>query len=323
MRKNSLLAIVLGALLLGTTSHATSLNIALTNDDGFDAQGVQSLADALIAAGHTVTLVGSSENQSGTGAAIDLVGFGRLRVTKEAEGGDNDQYSANDTGAGDGVYPATAGQIAIDIASEFGDVDLLISGTNAGANIGAFTTLSGTVGAALHGISYVSGVRIPSIAISTDEPEPLRDCGADPGNPTPAEEAACEAANEAQFEIVADYMVGFVATLETRPGDLDEEAGLLPEGVALNINHPIGAISGTKLAVQGVLPSLGGFPLGLPIGTFGCLAGGCSGVAVGTTVPSPDPYEEIATIRSYCRWRTTPIATISSLALNSRTMRGV
>jgi 5'/3'-nucleotidase SurE len=228
--------------------------------------------------------VGSTENQSGTAAAIDLVGFGSLVVTKEAEGGSNDQYSANDTTAGDGVYPATAGQIAIDIASEFGDVDLLISGTNAGANIGAFTTLSGTVGAALHGVSYVSGVRIPSIAISTDEPEPLRNCGAVPGSPTPAEEAICEAANIAQFEIVADYMVEFIAELETRPGALGKEDGLLPEGVALNINHPIGAILGTKLTVQGVLPSLGGFPIGLPIGTFSCLtagAGNCTDAAVG------------------------------------------
>ena len=273
MKNTNLLAIVLGAFLLSAAGPAVALNIALTNDDGWDAHGVQTLAEALIDAGHTVTLVGSTLNQSGTSAAIDLVGYGGLLVTKEHEGGDNDQYSLNDTSAGDGAYPGTAGQIAIDIAGQQGAVDLLISGTNAGANIGAFATLSGTVGAALHGISYVSGVRIPSVAISTDEPQPLRSCGEDPGNPTEDEADACEAANIAQFEIVAEWMTDFVAKLETKPGWLAREDGLLPEGIALNINHPIGEILGSKLAVQGVLPSLGGSPIGLPISTLNCFPG--------------------------------------------------
>jgi 5'-nucleotidase len=279
MKNHTLLAMTLGAALLGGSGPAVALNIALTNDDGWDAHGVQALAAALIDAGHTVTLVGSTQNQSGTSAAIDLVGYGSLVVTKEADDGDNDQFSVNDTGAGDGAYPATAGQIAINIASQQGDVDLLISGTNAGANIGAFTTLSGTVGAALHGISYVSGERVPSIAISTDEPQPLRNCGVDEGNPTGAEAAACDEANIAQFEIVAAWMVEFVAKLESKPGLLHKGGGLLPPGVALNINHPIGTILGSKLTRQGRLPSLGGYPIGLPIGVFG----DSNGMAVGET----------------------------------------
>ena len=107
----------------------------------------------------------------------------------------------------------------------------------------------------------------------------LRNCGVDEGNPTHAEAAACEEANVAQFEIVAAWMVEFVAKLESKPGLLHRGEGLLPPGVALNINHPIGTILGSKLTRQGRLPSLGGFPIGLPIGVFG----DSNGMAVGAT----------------------------------------
>ena len=61
---------------------ASALEIALTNDDGWNAPGIQALKTALRNAGHTVTLAGPLTNQGGSGAAVDLVA---LRVTKQAE----------------------------------------------------------------------------------------------------------------------------------------------------------------------------------------------------------------------------------------------
>ena len=261
-RRNVLSAALATAAIALVATPSPALNIALTNDDGWDAPGIQTLRDALVAAGHTVTLAGPADNQSGSSAAVDL-GLGNLVITKELEDGlpgGSDQYSVS-LAAGGAAEPGTAALIAISIAEQGGPVDLLVSGTNAGANIGAFTNISGTVGAAIHGISLVSGASLPSIGISTDEPAPLRNCG---GDPVCIEES--EALNLEQFERVADWMVEFVALLETKPGRLHREAGLLPPGVGLNINHPIGEPLGAKLRRQSPLPSVGGVIRGLPIG---------------------------------------------------------
>jgi 5'/3'-nucleotidase SurE len=266
--------------LLFSAQASQALNIALTNDDGWDAAGIQTLKKALVEAGHTVTLAGSSENQSGSSAAINL-GTYNLRITKQA---DND----GDTGAneysvaladGSGAEPATAGQVAIAIAQQSGEpVDLLISGTNAGGNVGALTNLSGTVGAVVHALSYTNGVSVPAIAFSTDEVIPERYC-------PDGKEDSCAYVNYKHFKKVANWMVGFVEELESKPGWLGYEDQLLPKGVALNINYPTNIISGydeegdpeysyldeitgVTLNVQGKLPSLGGLPIALPIGCY-------------------------------------------------------
>jgi Survival protein SurE len=49
-----------------------SLDILLTNDDGFDRPGIGALHDALTAAGHRVTLAAPSRDYSGSGAALSL-----------------------------------------------------------------------------------------------------------------------------------------------------------------------------------------------------------------------------------------------------------
>ncbi len=286
-------ALALSIPLLTVSQSSLALNIALTNDDGWDASGIQTLRGALVAAGHTVTLAGSTENQSGSSAGIDL-GGNNLIITKEADDGNpyggSDQYSVGLVSGG-GAEPATAGQIAINIAELYGTpVDLVISGTNAGANIGAFTNLSGTVGAAIHALSYTSGKSIPALAISTDEVIPERNC-------PEGQETYCAAANHVHFEKVAAWMVDFVAELETKPGWLAFEEGLLPKGIALNINYPtyvisgydeegpiysyVDTIAGVDLNVQGRLPSLGGLPIALPIGCYA----DCVSAPVGAPIP--------------------------------------
>lgn len=271
MKLNSL-GLALG--LIAASSSASALNIALTNDDGWDSGGIQSLYDALIAAGHTVTLVGSSENQSGSSGAIDL-GQGNVVVTKEREMPGGDQFSAA-LSSGSGAEPATAGQIAISIAESYGPVDLLVSGTNSGANIGAFTNVSGTVGAAVHGISLISGERLPSIAISTNEPQPLRECPAE-------DQEACEAANEAHYDVVSSWFVDFLHELEGKPGTLRWNEGLLPDGIGLNINYPVtDQIQGVTLNVQGMLPMVQGIYRGLPMGCYS----DCNDLAEGDSAPA-------------------------------------
>lgn len=78
-------------------------------------------------------------------------------------------------------------------------------------------------------------------------------------------------------------MVGFIAYLETKPGFLGSESGLLPKGVALNINYPPVPpenIQGVSLNVQGRTLVLGGIPLNVD---FRCFA--CAFIPVGATSP--------------------------------------
>ena len=93
---------------------------------------------------------------------------------------------------------------------------------------------SGTVGGTTAGLAG----GIPSIAFSSDGPDVPED---DP-------------AFAAHFENVADFAVELIALLETKPGALSNEPGLLPPGIALNVNYPTvdpDDVAGVKLTVQG------------------------------------------------------------------------
>ncbi len=91
------------------------------------------------------------------------------------------------------------------------------------------------------------------------------------------------AANATHYANVADFLVGFIAHLETKPEFLEDEAGLLPKGVALNINYPPlppESIQGVSLNNQGRTLVLGGVPLAID---FVCFA--CAVIPVGATSP--------------------------------------
>ena len=85
-----------------------------------------------------------------------------------------------------------------------GSPDLLVSGINDGANVGTFTQVSGTVGAATVALSSSFNGSIPAIAISTD---PV--CEED----TPE----CQAANEAHFATVANFVADLQLTGGVNP----------------------------------------------------------------------------------------------------------
>jgi 5'-nucleotidase len=237
---------------------ATALDVVLTNDDGWSAVGIQVLKDALEAAGHHVILAAPLTDQSGSSMAIDME---PVAVKKQAE---NEYSVALWRDSTLSAKPATSGLVGIGIAQESGhSPDLLISGINTSANVGMISLLSGTVGAANHAVTSVLNGPVPAIAVGTDEP------ACDP---------ACKLAH---YGAVADYIVRFVGYLETKPGFLASESGLLPGGVGLIISYPsTDAIKGTRIAVQSNGILVNGVKMS---GGYACASTGCAGLAVNQT----------------------------------------
>ncbi len=216
--------------LVPSVAHAEGLTIALTNDDGWDAPGIQALKDVLRDHGHAVTLVGSSTRQSGSGTAANL---SRINVHKH---GDR-EYSAA-LSNGEGAEPVTCALLAVDIATSLDGrrPDLLVSGINSSANIGSTAMHSGTVGAVVGALNQGLNGPIPGIAISTDEPDCDDDCVRE------------------HYRNVAVYLAELIEHLQSKPGFLEAESGFLPEGVGLNVNYPTLArdqIQGVRVTKQG------------------------------------------------------------------------
>jgi len=123
------------------------MNILLSNDDGWRADGLKALADALAGLG-TLTVVAPDRNRSGASNSLTL--DAPLRVV-ESEGG---WYAVNGTPT-DCVHLAISGFLAA-------EQQLVVSGVNDGANLGDDVLYSGTVAAAMEG----RFLGLPSIAVS-------------------------------------------------------------------------------------------------------------------------------------------------------------
>jgi len=193
------------------------LEILLTDDDGYSAPGIQAVRQALIAAGHHVTVVAPAADQSGVGTAITAKFGAQIKARQESPG----VWSVGGTPA-DSVY------FGLQVVFAGREPDLVVSGSNFGQNTGALATHSGTVGAALTGLE--NGV--PSIAVSTE-----LDLKA-------GQEATIKA-----FPATAKYLADLIARLR-RAG---HGGRVLPSGVALNVNYPIvdGSPKGTKVTRLG------------------------------------------------------------------------
>lgn len=129
------------------------MNILVSNDDGINVPGLWHLVEALHPLGE-VTVVAPDREQSGVGAAISLgraIRMHRIPFRPELV----DTYSVEGT-PGDAVILGLAHLL------KDRPVDLVVSGVNRGANSCAEVLLSGTVGAAWHGL--IRGV--PAIAVS-------------------------------------------------------------------------------------------------------------------------------------------------------------
>ncbi|MDJ0867387.1 MAG: 5'/3'-nucleotidase SurE [Myxococcota bacterium] len=231
-----LLVTAISVVWLGTIpGAAAALDILMTNDDGFQAVGIQTLAAALRGAGHDVTVVAPFGERSGSSAKIDLTPVNVVQVGAQ-------DYALialdEEVGTGDRVpIPATpASCVIFGLTVTLGGEapDLVVSGTNVGANVGTATSFSGTVG----GVTAALAADVPSIAFSSDPPD------------VPETDPAFVE----HYENVAAFAVKLIARLEIKPGALKKESGLLPDGLGLNVNYPTLApedVEGVKLTVQG------------------------------------------------------------------------
>lgn len=164
---NKLLTAGLALAGVGLSLQANALNILLTNDDGCRAPGINAVHQALVAAGHQVTLVAPEKDNSGIGAASVVSPGQALAVSELAAGKYCVGAPANFTtpaGKNMGIgTPVDAVNVGLDVLLKDNPPDLVVSGTNFGDNVGPLTQMSGTVNAAVR--AMFKGV--PAIAVST------------------------------------------------------------------------------------------------------------------------------------------------------------
>ncbi|WP_419787804.1 5'/3'-nucleotidase SurE [Pseudodesulfovibrio sp.] len=133
------------------------MNILLANDDGIQAVGLRALYHALVEAGHTVHVVAPVTEQSAVGHAVTLSMPVRVKEFRE------------DGFQGKGVYGTPVDCVKLGLSTLLNEKpDLVLSGINAGANVGVDILYSGTVSAATEGAL----MEIPSMAVSMDDFNP-------------------------------------------------------------------------------------------------------------------------------------------------------
>ena len=123
------------------------MKILVSNDDGYMAEGIRALADALTELGD-ITVVEPDRNRSGASNSLTLEN--PLRLNKMDDG----VYRVDGTPT-DCVHLAITGLLE-------DEPDMVVSGINAGANLGDDVLYSGTVAAAMEG----RFLGRPAIAIS-------------------------------------------------------------------------------------------------------------------------------------------------------------
>lgn len=130
---------------------AAPIEVLVTNDDGFEAEGIDTLVEALRDDPSVqLTVVAPADQQSGTG--------GRTTEGEVAtsEGTTRSGFRATVVEG----FPSDSVRVALD---ELGlDPDLVISGINEGQNLGPLVDLSGTVGAARAAVR----AGVPALAVS-------------------------------------------------------------------------------------------------------------------------------------------------------------
>ncbi|HEY1689299.1 MAG TPA: 5'/3'-nucleotidase SurE [Solirubrobacteraceae bacterium] len=191
------------------------LNVLLTNDDGIEAEGLQTLRKALQALPEVrLAVIAPDGNRSAMARSITTR---RPLWVAEVAFSDGSVGYATDGTPVDCVRLASLGLI------EGFSADLVVSGINHGANLGDDITYSGTVAAALEGI--VLG--LPAIAVSQQSRTRGMSYSGDGG--------FC-------FDVAADFVARLVERLEDVP---------LPQHTLLNVNVPSGTPGGVEVATLG------------------------------------------------------------------------
>ncbi len=179
------------------------MKVLIANDDGIFSPGITALASAMADIADDVLVVAPDVEQSAMGHAITIRRPLRYTHTQLGEL-ELDAYRVDGTpadcvilGIGNGGLP-----------------DVVVSGINLGVNIGYDVTHSGTVAAAIEGMTF----GVPAIAFSLDiSSEPL------------------------DFAHIANYAKTLVPYVATHG---------LPERTILNVNFPKGKPQGVKLVRQ-------------------------------------------------------------------------
>jgi 5'-nucleotidase len=119
-------------------------DVLLTNDDGIDSRGLRALYETLSAVGD-VTVVAPAEDQSAVGRAM------------------SDEVVVDEHDLGYAVAGTPADCVVAGIEALCPDPDVVVSGCNRGANLGAYVLgRSGTVSAAVEAAFF----DVPAIAVS-------------------------------------------------------------------------------------------------------------------------------------------------------------
>ena len=199
------------------------MRILVTNDDGIDSVGLHVLARALRPIGDVV-IAAPDREYSGYGAALGSFSEMKPEVHQASVDGIDESYAV--TGAP--ALCAMFGRLGL-----FGEIDLLVSGINPGANVGRSVYHSGPVGAAHHARNRGLG----SMAVSQ---------ASEDGGVQGQGWADMLAKQEWQSE--ADGAAAVVAELATDPPD---------DPVLLNINvpnTPVADILGWRRTTVGTVP---------------------------------------------------------------------
>ncbi len=133
------------------------MHIVLTNDDGIQAHGLRALYQGMLDAGHRVTVIAPVTEQSAVGHALTFALPLRVKEFNE------------DSFNGLGVYGTPVDCMKLGLSSLVSEPpDMVLSGINAGANIGPDILYSGTVGAA----TEAAHMGYYSMALSFDSFQP-------------------------------------------------------------------------------------------------------------------------------------------------------
>jgi 5'-nucleotidase len=191
------------------------MDVLLTNDDGVEAEGLQTMRRALLALeGVRLAVIAPDGNRSAMARSITTR---RPLWVAEVPFADGTVGYASDGTPVDCVRLASLG-----LVEDF-HTDLVVAGINHGSNLGDDITYSGTVAAALEGV--VLG--IPAIAVSQQSRARALDFRFDGGF---------------GFDVAAEFVAGLVQRIEDVP---------LPATTLLNVNVPAGDPTGVEVTSLG------------------------------------------------------------------------
>ena len=191
------------------------VRVLLTNDDGIEAAGLQTLRRALLAVpGIELAVIAPDSDRSRSGAGSPRGGRCGCRRSTSA--------TARSATPRTGTPVDCVRFAALGLVEGF-TADLIVGGINHGSNLGDDITYSGTVAAALEGVI----LGLPAVAVSQQ---------------SAAREMDFRLGKRFSFDAAAAFTARIVEEIEDVP---------LPRGTLLNINVPAGDIEAVEVARLG------------------------------------------------------------------------